>query len=173
MIYLVIGTSNSGKSVLAEELSMKTDDPYRVYLATMKIYDDAGKERVEKHRRQREGKGFVTIEKEYGIAETLAQIPDPQKTTVLLECVSNLAGNEMFENPEGKNLTTIELIDKVVDEIKQLSKKVNNIIIVTNEYERDDEGYDVSTRRYVYILSMINEKLSAFSEKIYDLRKGN
>ena len=79
----------------------------------------------------------------------------------------------MFENPEGKNLTTIELIDKVVDEIKQLSKKVNNIIIVTNEYERDDEGYDVSTRRYVYILSMINEKLSAFSEKIYDLRKGN
>ncbi len=173
MIYLVIGTSNSGKSVLAEELSMKTDDPYRVYLATMKIYDDAGKERVEKHRRQREGKGFVTIEKEYGIVETLTQIPDPQKTTVLLECVSNLAGNEMFENPEGKNLTTIELIDKVVDEIKQLSKKVNNIIIVTNEYERDDEGYDVSTRRYVYILSMINEKLSAFSEKIYDLRKGN
>ena len=84
MIYLVIGTSNSGKSVLAEELSMKTDDPYRVYLATMKIYDDAGKERVEKHRRQREGKGFVTIEKEYGIAETLAQIPDPQNTTVLL-----------------------------------------------------------------------------------------
>ena len=42
MIYMVIGTQNSGKSELAENLSMETGDSSRLYLATMKIYDEAG-----------------------------------------------------------------------------------------------------------------------------------
>ena len=69
MIYLVIGTQNSGKSELAENLSMETGDSSRLYLATMKIYDEAGRERVKKHRQQREGKGFVTIEQELNVLE--------------------------------------------------------------------------------------------------------
>ena len=69
MIYLVIGTQNSGKSELAEKLSLETGDSNRFYIATMKIYDEAGLQRVEKHRKMRDGKGFITIEQEYNITE--------------------------------------------------------------------------------------------------------
>jgi adenosylcobinamide kinase/adenosylcobinamide-phosphate guanylyltransferase len=186
MIYLVIGTQNSGKSELAEKQAMETGDISRIYLATMKVYDEAGRERVEKHRRQREGKGFVTIEQEMNILEAVEKIEQPEKSTVLLECVSNLVGNELYENPVWKesllnNLDDIESLelnkqkerfaDSIAGDIKKLAGCVNNFIIVTNEYETDGEGYDASTRLYVLLLNMVNERITEFSDEIYDLRK--
>ncbi|WP_029231688.1 bifunctional adenosylcobinamide kinase/adenosylcobinamide-phosphate guanylyltransferase [Butyrivibrio sp. VCB2006] len=210
MIYLIIGTQNSGKSALAEELSVSTGDEHRIYLATMKVYDEDGLKRIEKHRKQREGKGFFTIEKEYGIAEVLDEIESPKATTVLLECVSNLVGNEMYENPEWRDILKSldkgmhiekgneselvmqtdcnfpkedmkdmhetdcdviysEFADAVTKEIRELSEKVNNMIIVTNEYDAD-EKYDWETRLYLKLLGMVNERVSSFADKIYNLR---
>ena len=186
MIYLVIGTQNSGKSELAENLSMETGDSSRLYLATMKIYDEAGRERVKKHRQQREGKGFVTIEQELNVLEVVEKIEEPGKSTLLLECVSNLVGNELYENPVWKEsilnyLDDIEAIDlnkqkerfadSIAYDIKKLAGCVNNLIIVTNEYEADDEGYDDETRLFVALLNMVNDRISEFSDEIYDLRK--
>jgi adenosylcobinamide kinase/adenosylcobinamide-phosphate guanylyltransferase len=186
MISLVIGTHNSGKSLLAEELAMKTLDPCKIYLATMKIYDEEGRKRVEKHRKQREGKGFETIERLYDIPKVISEIKNPKATTVLLECVANLVGNEIYENPgrTGKTLLLgesafnevkcTEDLEKYADEIsfdiRKLSESVHNIVIVTNEYERDVGGYDDATRTYVMLLHMVNERISTFAEQIYDLR---
>ena len=174
MIYLVIGTQNSGKSELAENLSMETGDSSRLYLATMKIYDEAGRE------------GFVTIEQELNVLEVVEKIEEPGKSTLLLECVSNLVGNELYENPVWKEsilnyLDDIEAIDlnkqkerfadSIAYDIKKLAGCVNNLIIVTNEYEADDEGYDDETRLFVALLNMVNDRISEFSDEIYDLRK--
>ncbi|WP_051656547.1 bifunctional adenosylcobinamide kinase/adenosylcobinamide-phosphate guanylyltransferase [Butyrivibrio sp. AE3004] len=194
MIYLVMGTKNSGKSLLAEDLAINTGDPHRIYLATMKIYDDEGKERVQRHRRQREGKGFDTIEREYNITDVISSIDEPGKTTVLLECVSNLVGNEMYENAKERGFCDLkadilkdmisddssekqscnllnDFSEIIAEDIKRLGDSVNNLIIVTNEYEKDAEGYDDETRLYVKVLCMVNKNLMDFSDKIYDLRK--
>ena len=183
MIYLIIGTKNSGKSELAEKLAMESGDSDRYYLATMKIYDEAGSERVEKHRKQRAGKGFITIEQEYNIPEILSRIQNPKESTVLLECVSNLVGNELYENPVWKesllDYIKSDDIEKrkqrfseyITDEIKQLSAGVKNLVIVTNEYESEAEGYDSETRLYVELLHRVNEKIAELSDEIHDLRK--
>jgi adenosylcobinamide kinase/adenosylcobinamide-phosphate guanylyltransferase len=169
MIRLVIGTHGSGKSALAETLAMKTGDPFRIYLATMKVLDDEGKERVARHKRQREGKGFVTIEKEYGICDILERIEKPMETTLLLECVANLVGNEMYDNPKHR-IAAEELADEIAAEIKKLSEGVHNTVLVTNEYEQDSESYDEETRLYVQLLSMVNERIAKFSDEVFDLR---
>jgi adenosylcobinamide kinase/adenosylcobinamide-phosphate guanylyltransferase len=175
MIYLIIGTQNSGKSALAEELSMNTKDAYRVYLATMKIYDDVGRERVKRHRQQRQGKGFFTIEQEVNITNVIDKIENSSETTALLECVSNLVGNEIYENPVRKKLLLQgrknEFADEIAEDIKKLADSVNNLIIVTNEYAKDEEGYDDETRTYVDLLHMVNERIKGFSDKVFDLRK--
>lgn len=183
MIYLVVGTQNSGKSALAEDLAMNTQDVVRVYLATMKIYDDAGKERVQKHRKQREGKGFETLEQEYNISNVIDKIRNPRETTVLLECVSNLVGNELYENRSRMGIshyigTGSEALDRrnklaegIAGEIRALATSVHNTVIVTNEYPQEDKGYDEETRVYVQLLSMVNDRIKEFSDKIYDLRK--
>ena len=178
MIGFVLGKQNSGKSELAEKLAMQSGDDIRYYIATMKILDDAGRERVKKHREKRDGKGFITIEREYDILKVSNELEDPEVSTVLLECVSNLVGNEIYDNSErAKRRKNGELSDEsfaneIAGEIKKLSESVHNMIIVSNEYESDAEGYDDETRNYVHMLDMVNERISRYSDRIYDLRKG-
>ena len=99
MITLVIGTQDSGKSALAEDLAQESDGKL-YYLATMKVCDEEGRKRIERHRKAREGKGFETIERQIRIADAAADIDDHEEATVLLECMANLVANEMYDNPE-------------------------------------------------------------------------
>ena len=61
MITLVTGGSGSGKSAYAESL-LSSCEGIRYYIATMQIYDAEGEKKVERHRKLRAGKGFLTIE---------------------------------------------------------------------------------------------------------------
>ena len=98
MISLIYGGSGCGKSEYAEGVVLALSEPgSRYYIATMKAYGEEGRKRVERHRNLRKGKGFQTIECPVNIAGALEQIPDPSGATVLLECVSNLLANEMFD----------------------------------------------------------------------------
>ena len=177
MISVVIGKSNTGKSVLAENLALETGDEKVYYLATMNVMDDAGKERVAKHRRQREGKGFITIEKQKDIAGILDDTGDAKCSTILLECVANLVSNYIFDDPDydfsrcDPEKDCDDIASKVADEIKALSGKVHNLIIVTNEYDHDSEGYDDATRFYVRTLSRTNELITPFCDEVHDLLK--
>ena len=177
MISIVIGKSNTGKSLLAEKLALETGDEKIYYLATMNVMDDAGRERVEKHRKQREGKGFITIEKQKDIACILDNTGDANASTVLLECVANLVSNYIFDDP-GFDINTADfekacedIASKAAAEIKALSEKVHNLIIVTNEYDHDGEGYDDATRFYVKTLSKTNELITPFCNEVHDLLK--
>ena len=178
MITFVLGKQNSGKSELAEKLAMQSGDDRRYYIATMKILDEEGRDRVRKHREKREGKGFITIEREYDILGVLNDLEEPDEATLLLECVSNLVGNEIYDNAaraerrKDGELSTEGFADEIADEIKKLSENVHNMIIVSNEYESDAEGYDDETRNYVHMLDMVNERISRYTDWIYDLRKG-
>ncbi len=176
MTVFIIGTMNSGKSLLAEDLSGKTGDSRKVYLATMKVSDAEGQKRVAKHRKQREGKGFITIEAERDISGVISKIPDPEETTVLLECVSNLVGNEMHDSPEGWSVLNDPekaeaFSDRVFNDIKHISEKVHNLFIVSNDYS-DEILSDPETELYIRLLNLVNDRLGAFSDRIYDLRKG-
>ena len=85
MFTLVIGGAASGKSEYAESLLLGAPGP-RYYLATMEPMEDAEcRARIEKHRRQRAGKGFVTIER--GV--DLAGLALPARGDVLLEDLGN------------------------------------------------------------------------------------
>jgi len=179
MISIVIGKSNTGKSLLAEKLALETGEEKIYYLATMNVMDDAGRERVEKHRKQREGKGFITIEKQKDISCVLDEKSDAKSSTILLECVANLVSNYIFDDPDFDiNTADLEkacddIASKAANEIKALSEKVHNLIIVTNEYDRDGEGYDDATRFYVKTLSRTNELITPFCDEVHDLLKEN
>ena len=63
MLVLITGGSGSGKSAYAEYYVTKlSKDCRKYYIATMKVYDAEGQEKVRKHQKMRKGKGFVTIE---------------------------------------------------------------------------------------------------------------
>ena len=182
MTELIIGKPDSGKSTFAEEKAlekkMMPGAGKLYYIATMQVIDEESEKRVIKHRKMREGKDFITIEKETDILSVLDQIDDPENAVLLLECISNLAGNEMHRNTyniqnrsNGQNYDIDGIVSKLSDDIKRLSESVGNLIIVTNEFSLDDAssgGYDEETRDYIKIVSLVNERLKSFAEVVYE-----
>ena len=153
MKILMIGGSGSGKSELAEDMALKIKKNTVYYVACMLPYGAEGKRRVERHRKLREGKGFITVE-QYRGADKI-NVGD----TVILECASNLLANEMF----GDMPKNGEYVFRCIDNIK-----AENIIVVSNNIFDDGILYDSSTMRYMEELALLNSKLAEWADEVYE-----
>lgn len=168
MVYLVTGGSGSGKSAYAESLLSGFEQiDNRYYIATMQVYGDEGKKRVERHRKLRAGKGFVTVEQTVQIGEALEPF---EASAALVECVSNLTANEMFD--ETGQRSEQEVVNRVVSGIKQLSKSVQELVIVTNNVFDDGISYDESTMSYIRALARINIELAKWADEVTEVTAG-
>ena len=105
MLHLITGGSGSGKSAYAEKQVLAAGEGRRIYIATMIPYGEEGRQRVERHRKLRQEKQFETLECYTG----LAQADVPPGAVVLLECLSNLVANEVFE-PNGARENTVSAV---------------------------------------------------------------
>ena len=165
MVYTVIGGSGSGKSAYAEQLVCKIAGQKSLYyLATMQVYGEEGKARVARHRKAREGKGFLTIEQTKDVAEVLTEKTDG---TLLLECMSNLVANEMFDGELQKSRA--EVVEKLCRDIEVLASKVENLVIVTNNVFEDGICYDAGTMEYIRALADINGWLLTRSDVMTEI----
>ncbi len=165
MITLIIGYPDSGKSALAESMVTEVSEPEeRIYLATMIPFGQEGHDRIERHRKLREGKGFRTVEAPFDVRNAVTALEqegiEMQNMTVLLECVSNLTANELFERHTGRD----ELVPRLCADIRGVAEMCRNLVIVTNHFEIED-GFDEDTRIYAEALDKLNEELSKFADK--------
>jgi adenosylcobinamide kinase/adenosylcobinamide-phosphate guanylyltransferase len=111
----------------------------------------------------REGRGFETIEAPYDAANAIADAysRDAVKTkTVLLECLSNLVANEMFERHTDTDL----LIEKLTADIQKLAGSCRNLVIVSNHFDID-AGFEDETRAYASIMDAVNDRISNIADK--------
>ena len=165
MTILIIGYPDSGKSAAAENMAVEMSPPCeRIYLATMIPFGEDGAARIEKHRTMRDGKGFTTIEAPFDIDETLSESFSPDELsgkTVLLECLSNLVANELFERKTRPDV----MVDRLLDDIRELSEKVKNLIIVSNHFELTD-SFDEETIAYSKTLDLMNGMLAPSVDKL-------
>ena len=187
MITLVTGGSGSGKSAYAESL-LSSCEGIRYYIATMQIYDAEGEKKVERHRKLRAGKRFLTIESpinvgkiQFACAGKAGQAQDRQeaerkgqcsseKKSALLECMSNLTANEMFMKDGMKSEE--EVVEKIVSEIQTLSQKLDNLVIVTNNVFEDGVIYDAGTMEYLRTLGRINAALAHLADRVAEVVVG-
>lgn len=187
MITLVTGGSGSGKSAYAESL-LSSCEGIKYYIATMQIYDAEGEKKVERHRKLRAGKGFLTIESPMNVgkirfacageseqaqyrqeAERKVQ-GSSEKKSALLECMSNLTANEMFTKDGMKSEE--EVVEKIVSEIQTLSQKLDNLVIVTNNVFEDGVIYDAGTMEYLRALGRINAALARLADRVAEVVVG-
>ena len=127
MITLVIGGSGSGKSAYAEDL-LSEYDKNKYYLATMIVNDQEAQKRVDRHRELRKDKGFETIECSRNIDTVAVSLPEDGSAVVLLECMSNLVANEMFEHSQAKSAE--EVTAKLLKDIQYLASKVSQLVLL-------------------------------------------
>lgn len=161
MIILVTGGGASGKSEIAENICCKLSKGKKAYIATMQQYDDECLERIKKHKRNRIGKKFYTIEKYTNIQDINISLFD----TVIIECISNLVANEMFMNDNIKNENIAE---HILNGIKKLYQCVNNIVIVSNEVFSDGTIYNDDMLQYISQIGKLNCMISNLSDVVIE-----
>ena len=154
---LIIGGAGSGKSAFAETLVCRLEGK-RIYLATMSAEDQESPERISRHRSQRSGRGFETMEK----AENLANAEIPTGSNILLEDLSNLLANEMFHSHGGG-------FPAVRTGVEHIASFARHLTIVTNEIFSDGERYEGDTFRYQEQLAELNRELAEKADLVVEV----
>ena len=189
MLHLVIGGSASGKSEYAESQAVEYAQPQVAcpdseptaagrrlyYVAAMKPYGEEAQKRIARHRQLRQGKGFETLERYTDLAGLCTEKPDLAGQTVLVECLSNLTANEIFE-PEGAGPENAE--EAIVDGIRKLADLTENLIVVSldvfGEGRVDDEAADAGisedmTDVYIRVLGRVNARLAQMADQVTEV----
>jgi len=150
MMILVTGGSKCGKSRYAESLFAKRTEP-KYYIATMQPYGKEAHEAIDRHRKMRKEKGFMTVEQYTDIDCAEMQ----SGGVVLLECMGNLLANEMFRGE-----TVIDCTDKIISDVMWLHQKTKMLVIVTNQVGSDGICYENGTASYIAALGKINQAVA-------------
>lgn len=166
MIITVTGGSGSGKSALGEAIALRLQPGKKYYIATMETSGEEAACRIRRHRQMRAGKQFITVE----CPVNLAAVKIPAHATVLLECISNLAANELF-SPQGCGLEQAER--KIITALEQLAATCTHLVIITNEIFSDGLPYEKATLPYIRLMGRLNQYLGRRSqiylESVYSL----
>lgn len=149
-IQLILGPNNSGKSLYAENLVVQNTDCPLIYLATMVPQTHENFARIEKHRIQRLGKGFTTIEMPWNIDK----IDIPANSVVLLEDASNLLANGIFQYHANAQQCFAQIVN--------FAKHCRKLIIVSIAGLTAGD-YDAETNHYIHQLNLLNEELEKIS----------
>ena len=164
MMILVTGGSGSGKSAFAEDKVLSFGEARRIYIATMYPFDMESKKRISRHRNMRAGKGFETVECYTNLKELLL----PKDSVVLLECMSNLAANEMFQKDGAKEST----VEEILEGVREIAGHVRHLVIVTNEIFSEAALYEGETETYRKYLGEINRRIGEMADQVYEVVYG-
>ncbi len=158
----ISGGVRSGKSHFAESYITNLTGNY-IYLATAKYEGSEMINRIQTHKNDRKDKGFNTIDKSSDITEIINLLDS--NDIILLECLTTLVANEMFEN----NLSENEVVSKVVKDILSIKSKVKEIIVVSNDLYGDDIKYSKEVEAYYNAITTISIELIQHSNEVYEL----
>lgn len=166
MLILVTGGSASGKSAFAEKLAAGLKKEKAVYLATMIPWDEECRAKIAKHREVRKDKGFQTVER-YTDLEGLTLT---DTSVLLLECMSNLLANEMYDEKGYCSRYGMEgLCDGIINGISNLKRQCGHVVVVTNEVFSDYGSVYPETMEYLRCFGEINRRLAALSDNVYEI----
>ena len=157
-ITLVLGGARSGKSRFAETLAREHGGP-RTYIATAEAFDEEMRQRIARHRDQRAGDGWQTLEAPLDPAAAL-----PRDGLVLLDCVTVWLGNLMHHGRDLKG--------EVAKLCAALEACPAEVILVSNEVGLSIVPENAMARRFRDEQGLANQALAAISEKVYFIAAG-
>lgn len=168
-ITLITGGCRSGKSSFAESLFLKMAGPH-YYVATAPNIDGEMNARIESHRERRKKYGWLTIEDELDLSNSIL-ITDGG--SVLIECLTLWVNNLIYHGQKnGKNIDESTVAERS-DELVELAKRAGgNIIFVTNEVGMGIMPENATARLYGDLVGRCNQIIAESADKVYFMVSG-
>lgn len=166
MSTFISGGCKNGKSFYAQRIAKDGGQPL-YYIATMIPHDAEDDARILRHRGERDGWGFETLECGTDILSCL-DCADPGGS-FLLDSVTALLSNEMF-SPDGSFHP--EAPEKIAAELCEFVRRAPNTVLVSDFIYSDAEIYDDWTLAYRRGLAQIDRALAAACDRVIEVVNG-
>ena len=161
----ISGGCKNGKSFCAQRIARALGSPL-YYVATMIPHDDEDRARVARHRTERAGWGFETLEQGRDILQCLTHA-DPHGT-FLLDSVTALLSNEMFS----ASVMDEEAPARIADALEAFIRRAPNTVLVSDFIFSDAMLYDEWTEAYRRGLAYIDRRLAAVCDNVIEVASG-
>lgn len=150
---LVLGGARSGKSRLAERLTVAASDQTPTYIATAQAWDDEMRERIAKHQADR-GRDWNTIEAPHDLGKSVMNAA--HDTPMLVDCLTLWLSNRM--------LAEADLEPETADLLDALSNRTAPTILVSNETGLGIVPDTPLGRRFRDAQGILNQRLAAAAD---------
>lgn len=158
----ISGGCKNGKSWYAQRVAQASGRPL-YYIATMIPRDGEDLARIERHRREREGWGFETLECGLDILSCLERA-EPGGS-FLLDSVTALLSNEMF-TPDGVDP---DASTRVADALSEFVRRAPRTVLVSDYIFSDAMQYDALTEAYRRGLAHIDRRMARCCDNVLEV----
>jgi len=166
----ISGGCKNGKSYYAQHLTKEMADKNGLplyYIATMIPTDEEDHIRIERHMRERDGWGYVTIEQPINILEVFDKAD--KDGVFLFDSVTALLMNEMF--PMGGE-PVLDVYGKISKELEEFCKISKNTVFVSDYLYSDCNNFDDLTDKYREGLAKLDRTLAKSCERVIEVSYG-
>lgn len=163
-IALVTGGCRSGKSAYAQQIA-ESLPPRRLYVATCPVIDEEMRERIDVHRRAREGRGWETVEEQVDLARVLDG--SHQHNVVLVDCITLWVNNLMYRaEREGGTMGEEQIAEACGRVLEAAEQCFGTVILVTNEVGMGIVPDNAQARRYRDLVGRANQVIAARADSV-------
>lgn len=162
-IILVTGGCRSGKSRYAQLRAEETPGE-RIYLATCPVLDDEMRDRVTRHRSQREGRGWTTIEPTLDLAAAVASI---EGGAAVVDCATLWISNLMYDAYQRGIAFDEDDAARRSEELTGAARRCpGDLFVVTNEVGMGIVPENEVARRFRDLAGRCNQTLAARADEV-------
>ena len=169
-IQLILGGARSGKSTFAISQGNQKDLDPRVFLATASIGDEEMRDRVQRHRSERD-RSWITVEEPYHLTETLSRTATQEKGLVVVDCATLWISN-LLCGMGGKVLTAVEaeaLVDLFFGSLPSLK---GHLRIVSNEVGLGIVPEHPLGRQFRDLQGFFNQRMAKLAQEVFLITAG-
>ncbi len=166
MKVFILGGSKSGKSLLAQDISVNINKKPRYYVATMNPCDNEDKMRIKRHLKERDGLCFTTAEQPCDINKICENCDNAG--VFLIDSLTALLGNEMFSGGYNENAQR-----KIVGDLERVFEQIQDLVLVSDILHTDAAVYDEQTEHFRKNLGELHKFCAKKCDIVLEVCSGN